>query len=197
MEPRSAPHSYMRGKDRAGVTVVIGTPDHVEPSSLRDKGALIRDGRQAVTTASRISPGWQSRAACKRLTGVQSKSKAGSLMPFATSAKAISGIRTDGLDLPDAATARRYALTPGDAQAMRDLQVQIAGWKQDGTAQGSFGLGVDGCATGAGPVPDATGSLLIRLEDKAAFLPLIDQGKLADLLSAAALAAIKPCNGAE
>jgi hypothetical protein len=108
---------------------------------------------------------------------------------------------TDGLDLPDlatdGATARRYALTPADAKAMRALQAEIAKWKQDGNAQGSLGLGVGGCATGTGPAPDATGSVLIRLEDQAAFLPLIDQGKLADLLGAAALAAIKPCNGAE
>ena len=104
---------------------------------------------------------------------------------------------TTGLDLPDGATARHYALTPADAQAMRALQAEISAWKRDGTAQGALGLGVDGCATGAGPAPDATGSVLIRLEDKAAFLQLIDQGKLADLLGAAALAAIKPCNGAE
>ncbi len=104
---------------------------------------------------------------------------------------------TDGLDLPDGATARRYALTPADAQEMRALQAEISGWEQDGTAQGALGLGVDGCATGAGPAPDATGSVLIRLEENAPFLQLIDQGKLADLLGAAALAAIKPCNGAE
>ena len=80
---------------------------------------------------------------------------------------------------------------------MHQLQAEIAGWEQDGTAQASLGLGVDGYALGAGPAPDATGSLLIRLKPEAHFLSLIEEGKLVDFLGPKALAAIKPCNGAE
>jgi hypothetical protein len=62
MGSRSAPHSQMRGRDRAGVAVVIGTPDHAKAPIERGQGALIRGGRQAGATASNKSPGWQSRA---------------------------------------------------------------------------------------------------------------------------------------
>jgi hypothetical protein len=102
----------------------------------------------------------------------------------------------EGIDLPEGASARRYALTAEDAGKMRDLQTEIAGWKRDGTAKGSLGLGVDGCGMGDGPAPDATGSVLIRLRPGASFLPLIAERKLADLLGPEALSAIQPCNGA-
>lgn len=97
----------------------------------------------------------------------------------------------------DGQKARRHALTPEDARKIQELQAEIAGWEQDGTAQGSLGPGVDGWTLGAGPVPDATGSCLIRLKPEAHFLSLIEEGKLVDSSGPKAVAAIKPCNGAE
>jgi hypothetical protein len=104
---------------------------------------------------------------------------------------------TSGLDMPKGATARRFGLTAEDAEKLRALQARIALWKQNGTARGTLGLGIGACLTGDGPAPDATGSVLVRLEPGARFLPLIDDGRLSDILGADTLAAIRPCTGAE
>jgi hypothetical protein len=100
---------------------------------------------------------------------------------------------TPGVTAPLGSTARIYALTEVDAARMRRLQAQIAVWKDEGAAKGSLGLGIGGCATGPGPAPDATGSVLIRLTEDVPFLPLIREGRLADLLGPDVLAAIQPC----
>jgi hypothetical protein len=102
-----------------------------------------------------------------------------------------------GIALPPGATARHFALAAQDAQRMREVQAEIAAWKREGNAQGSFGLGIGGCAIGSGPAPDARGSVLIRTAPDAPFLPLIADGRLSDLLGAETLAAIKSCQGAE
>ncbi len=102
-----------------------------------------------------------------------------------------------GMAVPENATARGFALTEADADRMRKLQAEIAAWKRDGTARGSLGLGVGGCAVGDGPAPDATGSVFVQLEKGGSFLPLIKNGKLADLLGADVLSAIQPCQSAE
>jgi hypothetical protein len=102
-----------------------------------------------------------------------------------------------GLALPDGATARGFAIADTDVERMRALQAEIASWKREGAAKGSFGLGIGGCAVGSGPAPDATGSVLIKVREGGAFLPLIADGKLADLLGPEVLAAIKPCQAAE
>lgn len=102
-----------------------------------------------------------------------------------------------GIDLPEGATARHFALAEPDITRMREVQAEISQWKREGDAKGSFGLGIGGCGIGAGPSPEARGSVLIRLAKDAPFLPLIADGRLADLLGAETLAAIKPCQGAE
>jgi hypothetical protein len=102
-----------------------------------------------------------------------------------------------GINLPEGATARHFALAEPDIARMRALQAEIARWKQEGDARGTFGLGIGGCGIGAGPLPDARGSVLIRVAEDAPFLPLIADGRLSDLLGAETLAAIKPCQGAE
>jgi hypothetical protein len=99
--------------------------------------------------------------------------------------------------LTDGTTARGFALTEADAAKMRLLQTEIAAWKREGPAKGSLGLGLGGCAVGSGPAPDAVGSVLIRMAEGGPFLPLIREGKLADLLGAEVMAAIEPCKGAE
>jgi hypothetical protein len=99
--------------------------------------------------------------------------------------------------LPDGTTARGFALTEADAERMRALQAEIATWKREGTARGSLGLGLGSCAVGEGPAPDATGFVLIRMAEDGPLLPLIRDGKLADLLGAEVMAAIQPCKGAE
>jgi hypothetical protein len=99
--------------------------------------------------------------------------------------------------VPPGASARVYSLSDDDAESMRALQEEIAGWKRTGEASGSLSLGVGGCSLGTGPAPDAVGSVLIRMVTDGPFLPLIREGKLADLLGPKGLAAIEPCNGAE
>jgi hypothetical protein len=102
-----------------------------------------------------------------------------------------------GIDLPEGAVARGFAIAETDVDRMRDLQAEIADWKHDGAAKGSLGLGIGGCAVGDGPAGDATGSVLIRVRKGGPFLPLIEDGKLSELLGPDVLAAIKPCQGAE
>lgn len=99
--------------------------------------------------------------------------------------------------LPEGATARGFAIAEADIPRMRALQAEIAEWKRAGAAKGSLGIGIGGCAVGDGPAPDAVGSVLIRLSADSAYLPLIQDGSLADLLGPETLAAIKPCIGAE
>jgi hypothetical protein len=94
-------------------------------------------------------------------------------------------------------TARGFALTAADAARMRALQAEIAAWKREGGAKGSLGLGIGGCAVGDGPASDAVGTVLIRMTEDGPFLPLIREGKLADLLGAEVLAAIEPCKGGQ
>lgn len=99
--------------------------------------------------------------------------------------------------LPEGASVSGFALSAADAARMRDLQAEIAVWKREGAAQGSLGLELGGCAVGAGPAPDAVGSVLIRMAEGGPFLPLIREGRLADLLGAEVLAAIEPCHRAQ
>lgn len=103
----------------------------------------------------------------------------------------------DGVTVPTEGTARVYALSAPDAERMRGVQAEIAGWTEGGAAQGQLGLGIGGCALGAGPAADAVGSVLIRMDATGPFLPLIRAGRLADLLGSEGLAAIAPCQGAE
>jgi hypothetical protein len=99
--------------------------------------------------------------------------------------------------VPDGATARGFGLTADDADRMRALQAEISAWKREGAAKGRLGIGLGGCGLGDGPAADAVGSVLIRTVEGGPFLPLIRDGKLADLLGTGVLAAIKPCKGAE
>jgi hypothetical protein len=104
---------------------------------------------------------------------------------------------TLGSGVPSGASGRRFAIAEADIPRMRALQADIAVWKRTGDATGSLGLGIGGCAVGAGPAAEAQGSVLIRVTAEGPFLPLIDKARLADLLGAEVLAAIKPCKGAE
>jgi len=102
-----------------------------------------------------------------------------------------------GISVPEDGSARVYALKDEDVETMRALQVEIAEWKREGPAKGSLGLGIVGCAVGDGPAANAVGSVLIRMKEAGPFLPLIREGKLADLLGADVLAAIQPCKGGQ
>ncbi|MFN4192710.1 MAG: hypothetical protein ACK4FR_07190 [Tabrizicola sp.] len=102
-----------------------------------------------------------------------------------------------GLPLPTGATARGFAVAEADVEAMRALQADIAGWQRSGAARGQFGLGIDGCAVGVGPVADARASVLIRVAKDGPFLPLVAEGRLSELLGPEVLRAIKPCQAAE
>ena len=102
-----------------------------------------------------------------------------------------------GIEAPAGATMRGFAIAEADIARMRALQAEIAGWKATGAAKGALGLGIGGCAIGDGPAPDTVGSVLIRVRKDGPYLPLIESGKLADLLGAKVLAAIQPCQAAE
>lgn len=102
-----------------------------------------------------------------------------------------------GTEVPAGATARGFSIAEPDVDRMRALQAEVAGWNASGAAKGALGIGIGGCAIGDGPAPDATGSVLIRVREDGPYLPLIANGKLADLLGPEVLAAIQPCQAAE
>lgn len=102
-----------------------------------------------------------------------------------------------GVTIPDGGSARGFVIAEADVPRMRALQAEIAEWKREGAAKGSLGMGLGGCAVNGGPAADATGSVLIRVQEDGPFLPLIANGKLSDLLGREVLAAIKPCKGGE
>lgn len=88
------------------------------------------------------------------------------------------------------------ALTPTDAQKMRDWQAKVAGWKAQGiSGEGSLGLAVDGCRLGGGPEPMAQAAAFVRLRTDAPFLPLIPPTPLQQILGKTALQDLTPCHG--
>lgn len=102
-----------------------------------------------------------------------------------------------GPDLAEGTTARRFVIASAEVPRMRALQAEIAAWKREGEAKGALAVGIGGCATGDGPAADATGSILIRMTAGGPYLPLIANGRLADLLGPETLASLRPCQAVE
>ncbi len=92
----------------------------------------------------------------------------------------------------------RYRLADADVGRMRALQGKLAAWKTEApdATEGSLSVGVGACAEGGGPVPDAAGSVFVRVRADGGWLPLIEKAPLASLIGAETLAAIGPCAGA-
>ncbi|MGB8813285.1 MAG: hypothetical protein WCC57_08870, partial [Paracoccaceae bacterium] len=91
-----------------------------------------------------------------------------------------------------------YTIAAPDVVRMRHLQAIVQRWKAEDPAPetgGSFGLGLGGCAVGEGPADDAVGSAYIRVAGDGAYLPVVVDGSLRDLLGAKVFDAIAPCNG--
>ena len=98
--------------------------------------------------------------------------------------------------VPAGATGTAYRLSTADVVRLRALQAEVTGWKAAGVdTGGSLGLGIGGCGVGEGPAPDAVGSAYIRTQTGAAFLPVIREAGLRDLLGPALFDAIGPCAG--
>ena len=98
---------------------------------------------------------------------------------------------------PAGAIVAGFGVTAADAERMRLWQGRISDWKAKGAASGSISVGVGGCKLGDGPAPDATGAVLIRLSEEAAFQPLIRPTRLSALLGKTALAEMQPCDAAQ
>lgn len=100
-----------------------------------------------------------------------------------------------GLEVPPGATASLFRLTAPDARRMREAQGRIAAWKAEnpGGTHGSLSIGLGGCGIGAGPADDARASVLIRPEADSAFLPLIRDASVRQLIGPALFDAIAPC----
>ncbi len=102
----------------------------------------------------------------------------------------------EGIAAPPGGRASLFRLAPADLGRMREVQETIALWKA-GAAEataGSLGVGLGGCAVGAGPAPDARASVLIRTE-AGPFHPLVRDARVVDLVGPEVFAQIGPCNG--
>lgn len=99
--------------------------------------------------------------------------------------------------VPTGSHAIAYRLSGADAKRMRDWQAQVAGWKAQGPATGTLGIGVDGCLTGAGLAPTAQGAVYVQLAQGEGFLPLLPPAPLTAILGASVMAAVQPCTQAQ
>lgn len=88
-----------------------------------------------------------------------------------------------------------YRIAAADLDAFRAQQKLINGWKgadPDGTS-GSFGVSLEGCATGGGPRRDATVSIAMRTSADDSFFPLVKNAPWKDVLGYAELDTLGPC----
>lgn len=102
---------------------------------------------------------------------------------------------TRGIDHPAGSSIAVFGVAKADLPRILALQSRILAWKAidpDGT-KGSFAIGIGACGDGKRPSPDARGSVLLRTETEAAFMPLIREAPLRDLIGAEFFDAIKPC----
>lgn len=86
-------------------------------------------------------------------------------------------------------------VAPASHDALRALQADIAAWEQadpDGTT-GSLDVDLEPCRRGADIPDEATLSVAIRLEAEGAFLPLIRDAKVVDLVDSDTIAAMPLC----
>lgn len=101
------------------------------------------------------------------------------------------------VDLPKGAQALRFRLTSADAERMRAFQAQAGAWEAAdprGTS-GSISVALSGCRLGDGPQPDARASVLIRTAPDGPLLPLFRDAPLREVIGAATLDALPPCDG--
>ena len=96
--------------------------------------------------------------------------------------------------VPAGATGTAYRLSAADVARLRALQAEVTRWKATGVdTGGSLSLGIGGCGVGTGPAADAVGSAYIRTQSDGAFLPLIREAGLRDLLGPDVFDTIGPC----
>jgi len=87
------------------------------------------------------------------------------------------------------------AVAPSDQAALRALQAQIRDWKTkdpNGTT-GSLSMFFDPCLTNGPLPPDARASVAIRLAADGAFLPLVNDGEVAQLFARSVPDGIPAC----
>ncbi len=89
-----------------------------------------------------------------------------------------------------------YAVADSDFERLRAQQSLIRGWKEvaDDATSGSLSVGLEGCAIGAGPTPDAVISINMRTAQDGAFFPLIRNAPITEVLDLADEDALKQCD---
>lgn len=88
-----------------------------------------------------------------------------------------------------------FRVAPGDLSALRALQATALRWKTeagDATA-GSLSVNLAPCRIGDGPSPDARVSVGLRLQEGGQFLPLVRNGPLSAVASAAQISDMGIC----
>lgn len=97
--------------------------------------------------------------------------------------------RTDAADVT-------YRIAPADLDRFRTQQALIAGWEDEDpdATTGSFSVRLTACATGAGPAPDATVSVAMKLAEDQPFFPVVRNAPLAEIADAAAQDQLTPCD---
>ena len=88
------------------------------------------------------------------------------------------------------------AIAAADRPALAAAQAEIRALKaEDPATRGSLSLALSPCRMGAGPAPDARAGAAVRLAANEAFLPLVTDAPLSDVLDPAATGELPPCPG--
>ncbi|MEM6371361.1 MAG: hypothetical protein AAF727_01075 [Pseudomonadota bacterium] len=111
----------------------------------------------------------------------------------------LSAVRRDGAETGGAFALRRRAdvfdVDPGDHDALRALQAQIATWKaeDDSGTTGSLSVGFEPCRTGDAIPSGARASVDIQMAADGPFLPLLTDADVRQMFKKAAQGPIAPC----
>lgn len=91
--------------------------------------------------------------------------------------------------------ARLYSISETDWKTFRALQALINSWEQEApdSTNGSLGVSLGGCRTGAEIAPDATIDINIRTERDGNFLPLLRDAKLTSVFKTVGISELPDC----
>lgn len=104
-----------------------------------------------------------------------------------------------GLLIPAQAQAQAFRLAPQDLVRAKTLQNRIADAKAKAPKdmeKSSISVNIVGCTVGDGPARGAVASIYLKARAGGAFLPLVRDASLAQLLGDTVFAALGPCDGA-
>lgn len=88
-----------------------------------------------------------------------------------------------------------WRIAPGQLDALRAQQAQLAEWEEADPEEtsGSMGIDLGTCRIGAGPGPEAVVNVSLRVELGGPLLSLVRNGQLSDVVDGATVAQLPAC----